>query len=30
VRYIRVYAKRDGRWRAVTQMAAPLPDEPAR
>jgi ketosteroid isomerase-like protein len=30
VRYIRVYAKRDGRWRAVTQMAAPAPDEPAR
>ena len=30
VRYIRVYAKRDGRWRAVTQMAAPVPEEPAR
>jgi ketosteroid isomerase-like protein len=29
VRYIRVYSKRDGRWRAVAQMAAPLaPDEP--
>lgn len=25
VRYIRVYAKRDGRWRAVAQMAAPIP-----
>jgi uncharacterized protein (TIGR02246 family) len=23
VRYIRVYSKRDGRWRAVTQMSAP-------
>ena len=23
VRYIRVYAKRDGKWRAVTQMSAP-------
>jgi ketosteroid isomerase-like protein len=22
-RYIRVYARRDGRWRAVTQMSAP-------
>jgi len=27
VRYIRVYAKRDGRWRAVTQMSAPVPEE---
>jgi ketosteroid isomerase-like protein len=27
VRYIRVYAKRDGRWRAVAQMAAPVPTE---
>jgi len=27
VRYIRVYAKRDGRWRAVVQMAAPLESE---
>lgn len=26
VRYIRVYAKRDGRWRAVTQMSAPVQD----
>jgi ketosteroid isomerase-like protein len=25
VRYIRVYAKRDGGWRAVAQMAAPIP-----
>jgi ketosteroid isomerase-like protein len=24
VRYIRVFAKRDGRWRAVAQMAAPI------
>jgi ketosteroid isomerase-like protein len=30
VRYIRVYSKRDGRWRAVTQMAAPLQEEPTR
>ncbi len=31
VRYIRVYAKRDGKWRAVAQMAAPVPtDEPAK
>ncbi len=29
VRYIRVYARREGRWRAVTQMAAPLPDSEA-
>ncbi len=28
VRYIRVYAKRDGRWRAVTQMSAPVEPEP--
>jgi ketosteroid isomerase-like protein len=27
VRYIRVYANRNGRWRAVAQMAAPLPLE---
>ena len=26
VHYIRVYARREGRWRAVTQMAAPLPN----
>jgi homoserine O-acetyltransferase len=25
VRYVRVYARRSGRWRAVAQMAAPLP-----
>lgn len=25
VRYIRIYAKRDGRWRAVAQMAAAIP-----
>jgi len=25
VRYIRVYARRGGTWRAVAQMAAPLP-----
>jgi ketosteroid isomerase-like protein len=25
VRYVRVFARRDGRWRAVAQMAAPLP-----
>jgi ketosteroid isomerase-like protein len=31
VRYIRVYAKRDGKWRAVAQMASPVPaDEPAK
>jgi ketosteroid isomerase-like protein len=31
VRYIRVYAKRDGKWRAVAQLAAPVPaDEPAK
>jgi ketosteroid isomerase-like protein len=30
VRYMRVYAKRDGRWRAVAQMAAPLPEETPR
>ena len=28
VRYIRVYARREGRWRAVTQMSAPLPEPP--
>ena len=27
VRYIRVYAKRNGRWRAVAQMAAPVSDD---
>jgi ketosteroid isomerase-like protein len=27
VRYVRVYARRGGRWRAVAQMAAPLPPE---
>ncbi len=27
VRYVRVYARRDGRWRAVAQMSAPLPPE---
>ena len=27
VRYVRVYAKRNGKWRAVAQMAAALPDE---
>ena len=27
VRYIRVYAKRNGQWRAVAQMAAPVPPE---
>ena len=25
VQYIRVYARRDGRWRAVAQKSAPLP-----
>lgn len=25
VRYLRVYARRNGRWRAVTQMSTPLP-----
>jgi hypothetical protein len=25
VRYVRVYAKRQGEWRAVTQMATPIP-----
>jgi ketosteroid isomerase-like protein len=29
VRYIRVYAKRNGEWRAVAQMAAPLPPDEA-
>lgn len=28
VRYIRVYARREGRWRAVAQMSAPLPEPP--
>ena len=27
VRYVRVYAKRNGQWKAVAQMAAPLPSE---
>jgi len=27
VRYVRVFARRDGRWRAVAQMAAPLAEE---
>ena len=27
VRYIRVYAKRNGQWRAVAQMAAPIPPD---
>jgi ketosteroid isomerase-like protein len=27
VRYVRVFARRDGRWQAVAQMAAPLPPE---
>ena len=32
VRYIRVYARRNGEWRAVAQMAAPLQsdEQPAR
>ena len=31
VRYVRVYAKRGGKWRAVAQMAAVLPpEEPAK
>jgi ketosteroid isomerase-like protein len=29
VRYIRVYAKRNGEWRAAAQMAAPLPPDQA-
>jgi homoserine O-acetyltransferase len=28
VRYLRVWAKRDGTWRAVLQMAVPLPASP--
>ena len=28
VRYLRVWAKRDGGWRAVLQMAVPLPPSP--
>jgi ketosteroid isomerase-like protein len=28
VGYIRVYARREGRWRAVAQMSAPLPEPP--
>jgi uncharacterized protein (TIGR02246 family) len=27
-RYVRVYARRDGRWRAVTQMSAPARPAP--
>jgi ketosteroid isomerase-like protein len=30
VRYIRVFARRDGRWRAVAQMAANVSDEGAK
>jgi ketosteroid isomerase-like protein len=30
VRYVRVYARRDGKWRAVAQMAAPVPPDEAR
>ena len=26
VRYVRVYTRREGRWQAVAQMAAPLPE----
>ena len=29
VRYVRVFARRDGVWRAVSQMAAPMPEETA-
>jgi len=29
VRYVRVYARREGQWRAVSQMAAPMPEETA-
>jgi hypothetical protein len=25
VRYIRIYASRQGKWRAVAQMATPIP-----
>lgn len=28
VRYIRVFARRGGRWQAVTQMSAPMPESP--
>ena len=28
VHYIRVYARREGRWRAVAQMSTPLPEPP--
>lgn len=28
VHYVRVYARRDGRWRAVAQKSAPVPDPP--
>jgi ketosteroid isomerase-like protein len=28
VRYVRVFARRGGAWRAVSQMAAPMPKEP--
>ena len=27
VRYVRVYARRGGAWRAVSQMSAPMPEE---
>ena len=26
LRYVRVYARRNGRWQAVSQMATPLPE----
>lgn len=29
VQYIRVFARRDGRWRAVAQKSAPVPGPPA-
>jgi len=28
VRYVRVFSRRGGRWQAVSQMSAPLPDSP--
>jgi hypothetical protein len=27
VRYLRVFARRNGRWQAVAQMATPLPPD---
>jgi len=27
VRYVRVFARRNGRWQAVAQMAQPLPPD---